>query len=169
MRNAGRLIQEGRVDGVKLEGGEVRVPHIEALIDAEIPVMGHLGLTPQSVLEFGGYKIQGRSPSAVTALTDDARRLEDAGCFAIVLEGMPEIASQAITEMVSVPTIGIGAGTTCDGQILVTPDLLGMTERVPKFVRKYADIRKVTSDAVKAYVGDVRSGNFPNDSETYQE
>ena len=167
LRNAGRLIKEAGVDGVKLEGGESRVPHIRALIEAEIPVMGHLGLTPQSVLEFGGYRIQGRTPGDVDRLVADARALVKAGCFAVVLEGMPAAVAARITEAAAVPTVGIGAGVSCDGQILVTPDLLGMTERIPKFVRPYADARAITIDAVRRYADDVREGRFPGPEETY--
>jgi len=169
LRNAGRLIQEAGVDGVKIEGGANRVPHVRALIDAEIPVMGHLGLTPQSVLEFGGYKVQGRTPDAVDRLVEDARALEGAGCFALVLEGVPAPAADRVTAALSIPTVGIGAGAGCDGQILVTPDLLGMTERVPRFVRRYADLRGTILDAARRFGEDVRAGRFPGPEETYEE
>ena len=169
LRNAARLIQEAGVDGVKLEGGRERLPHIEKLIQAEIPVMGHLGLTPQSVLEFGGYRVQGRSRDAVENLIRHARALAGAGCFAIVLEGIPGGAAEAVTAAVPVPTIGIGAGVACDGQILVTPDLLGLTGSAPKFVRPYADLRGTVLEAVRRYAEDVREGRFPGPEETYPE
>ena len=169
LRNAGRLIQEAGVDAVKIEGGEPRVPHIRALIQAEIPVMGHLGLTPQSVLEFGGYKVQGRGSDAVEQLVTDARALEAAGCFAVVLEGMPAAVAERLTGILGIPTVGIGAGAGCDGQILVTPDLTGLTPRAPKFVRRYADLRGTILDAVRRYADDVRTGAFPGPDETYPE
>jgi 3-methyl-2-oxobutanoate hydroxymethyltransferase len=169
VRNAGRLVQEAGVDGVKLEGGRERVPHIRAIREAEIPVMGHLGLTPQSVLEFGGYRVQGREPEAARRLREDARLLEGAGCFAIVLEGVPGGLAAEITKGVSIPTVGIGAGAACDGQILVVSDLLGLPRETPRFVRRYADLRSVIGDAVKRYADDVREGRFPGPDESYGE
>ncbi len=169
LRGAGRLVQEAGVDGVKLEGGRERVPHIRALVGARIPVMGHLGLTPQSVLAFGGHRVQGRGENAVEHLLEDARALESAGCFSMVLEGMPESTARRITEAVGIPTIGIGAGAACDGQILVTPDLLGLTPRKFRFVRRYADLRTTMGDAVRRFARDVRDGDFPASEETYEE
>ncbi len=169
LANAGRLIQEAGVDGVKLEGGRRRTDHIRKLVDAEIPVMGHLGLTPQSVLRFGGYRVQGRSTDAAEELLEDAKAIEEAGVFSIVLEGMPATLAARITAAVSVPTIGIGAGPECDGQILVIQDLLGMPASTPKFVRRYAELRQVIGDAARRYADDVREGDFPGPGETYGE
>jgi 3-methyl-2-oxobutanoate hydroxymethyltransferase len=140
---------------------------IEALVAAEIPVMGHLGLTPQSVNTMGGYRVQGRDDAAAHALALDAEALVAAGCFAIVLEGVPEKVGAAITESVDVPTIGIGAGPACDGQVLVFHDLLGFNATAPKFVRRYADLASEATAAVAAYAADVRSGAFPADAEVY--
>jgi 3-methyl-2-oxobutanoate hydroxymethyltransferase len=167
LRNAGRLVQEAGVDGVKLEGGRRRVDHIRKLVDAEIPVMGHLGLTPQSVLRLGGYRVQGRTEDAAEALLADARAIEAAGCFSLVLEGIPAPLAAKVTAAVSIPTIGIGAGADCDGQILVVNDLLGLPAATPKFVRRYAELRGVIGDAVKRYAADVREGSFPGPEETY--
>jgi 3-methyl-2-oxobutanoate hydroxymethyltransferase len=168
LRNAARLIRESGADAVKLEGGSKRVPAIRAILDAEIPVMGHLGLTPQSVLRMGGYKIQGRDESAVDELIRDARELERAGVFALVLEGIPAAVAARITKTVEVPTIGIGAGDHCDGQVLVFHDLLGMSpERGPKFVRRYAEVYDVQVDAIRRWASDVREGTFPTDAESY--
>lgn len=170
VRNAGRLIKDGGADGVKLEGGAVRVPAVTTIVAAGIPVMGHLGLTPQSVLAFGGFRVQGRGPTAADRLVADARVLEEAGCFALVLEGMPAAVAQRVTAEVSIPTIGIGAGPACDGQVLVIHDLLGATPvRPPKFVRRYADLGAVTVDAARRFIADVRSGAFPSAGETYSE
>jgi len=167
IRNAAELIRAG-AQCVKLEGGRKRVPMIEALIDAEIPVMGHIGLTPQSVHAMGGFKVQARSAEAAIALVEDAKALEHAGCFAMVLEGIPVKVAAAITEAVGIPTIGIGAGPHCDGQVLVLHDVLGIEDRfTPKFVRRYADLKTATIDAISSYVADVRSGAFPNDAESY--
>jgi 3-methyl-2-oxobutanoate hydroxymethyltransferase len=169
VRNAGRLVKEAGVDGVKVEGGKERVPHIRHLISAKIPVMGHLGLTPQSILEFGGYRVQARTPEAAQALEENAKALEDAGCFSLVLEGVPEPVAARVTEAISIPTIGIGAGAACDGQILVVSDLLGLTPEPPRFVRRYANLRGSILDAVTHYAEDVRSGRFPGPEETYPE
>jgi 3-methyl-2-oxobutanoate hydroxymethyltransferase len=141
---------------------------IEALIDAEMPVMGHIGLTPQSVHAMGGFKVQGRQAEAAMELIEDAKALQHAGCFAIVLEGIPVKVAQAITDAVDIPTIGIGAGPHCDGQVLVYHDVLGIEDRfIPKFVRRYADMKTATIDALASYAADVRSGAFPNDEESY--
>jgi len=166
VRNAALLIRAG-AQAVKLEGGAVRTPMIEALVAAEIPVMGHLGLTPQSINVMGGYRVQGRDQAAAHALTVDAKAIVAAGCFAVVLEGVPESVGAAITDSLEVPTIGIGAGPSCDGQVLVFHDLLGFNDRVPKFVRRYAELGQAATAAVAAYAADVRSGAFPADAEVY--
>jgi 3-methyl-2-oxobutanoate hydroxymethyltransferase len=140
---------------------------IEALVAAEIPVMGHLGLTPQSVNVMGGYRVQGRDQAAAHSLSVDAKAIVAAGCFAVVLEGVPETVGAAITDSLDVPTIGIGAGPACDGQVLVFHDLLGLNDRVPKFVRRYAELGEAATAAVAAYAADVRSGAFPAEGETY--
>jgi 3-methyl-2-oxobutanoate hydroxymethyltransferase len=167
VRNAARLVRAGG-GAVKLEGGRKRVEVVEAIVDAEIPVMGHLGLTPQSMLAFGGFKVQGRDLEAVSDLLADAAALADAGCFAIVLEGIPEQVARMITDAVSVPTIGIGAGPHCDGQVLVFHDVLGLEDRLsPKFVRRYAALREVAVDGLAQWAADVRARQFPSDSESY--
>ena len=167
IRNAATLIRAG-AQAVKLEGGRKRVPAIEALVDAEIPVMGHVGLTPQSLHVMGGFKVQGRSAEAARALVDDAKALAAAGCFAIVVEGVPDAVARLVTESVSVPTIGIGAGGGCDGQVLVLHDLLGLEDRLaPKFVRRYASLEADGVAAVATFASDVREGRFPNDDESY--
>ncbi len=166
--NAAKLVRAG-AQGVKLEGGSERVPMIEAIVSAEIPVMGHLGLTPQSLLAQGGYRIQGRSTQAALALVADAKALVHAGCFAVVCEGMPSAVAQMITEAVDVPTIGIGAGSNCDGQVLVFHDVLGIqTDLRPRFVRRYASIYDDGVAALKRFASDVRSENFPNTHESYE-
>jgi 3-methyl-2-oxobutanoate hydroxymethyltransferase len=166
VRNAALLIRAG-AQAVKLEGGAVRTPMIEALVSAEIPVMGHLGLTPQSINVMGGYRVQGRDQAAAHALSVDAKAIVAAGCFAVVLEGVPEAVGSAITDALEVPTIGIGAGPACDGQVLVFHDVLGLNARVPKFVRRYAELGEAATTAVAAYAADVRSGAFPADAEVY--
>ena len=167
VRNAAALIRAGAA-AVKLEGGRSRVPVVEALVDAQIPVMGHLGLTPQSVHAMGGYKVQGQQADSAAALVDDARALAGAGCFAIVLECVPREVARLVTAEVAVPTIGIGAGPDCDGQVLVIHDLLGLEDRpLPKFVRRYATAKADAVAAVAAYAGDVRARAFPSDAESY--
>jgi len=167
VRNAATLVRAG-AQAVKLEGGRARLPVIEAIVRAEIPVMGHLGLTPQSVLAMGGFRVQGKSADAATALLDAAKALSAAGCFAFVIEGVPDVVGAAVTEAVDVPTIGIGAGPACDGQVLVFHDLLGLGSRTPpKFVRQYADVGRIATEAVAAFAEDVRSGRFPSDAESY--
>jgi 3-methyl-2-oxobutanoate hydroxymethyltransferase len=167
VRNAAALVRAG-AQAVKLEGGRKRLGMIEAILDAEIPVMGHLGLTPQSLHAMGGFKVQGREAQAALELVADAKALAHAGCFAIVLEGVPDQVARLVTESVDVPTIGIGAGPWCDGQVLVFHDLLGIEERLaPKFVRRYASLRDDAVAALTAYAADVRGGNFPADSESY--
>ena len=165
--NAARLIRAG-AQAVKLEGGQRRAPVIEAIVSAEIPVMGHLGLTPQSVNVMGGFRVQAKSPEAAAMLLDDALAIEAAGVFAVVLEGVPDVVAGRVTEALDVPTIGIGAGSGCDGQVLVFHDVLGLSTRTPaKFVRRYADLRSETVAAVSAYAADVRGGSFPSEAETY--
>ena len=165
--NAAALVRSG-AQCVKLEGGTKRIPMIEAIVDAEIPVMGHIGLTPQSMHAMGGFKVQGRQTEAALQLVSDAKALQHAGCFAIVIEGVPDEVAAMITDAVDLPTIGIGAGPRCDGQVLVMHDLLGIEDRMaPKFVRRYADVKKVSVDAVTAYAADVRTGAFPNAEESY--
>ena len=168
VHNAGRLVREGGAEAVKLEGGRKRLPMVEALVDAEIPVMGHLGLTPQSVHAMGGYRVQGKALEAARELIDDAQALAGAGVFAIVLEGVPDLLAQLVTKEVSVPTIGIGAGPGTDGQVLVFHDVLGLHDgRMPKFVRSYADLHGDAIEALKAFFLDVEKGAFPAEEETY--
>jgi 3-methyl-2-oxobutanoate hydroxymethyltransferase len=165
--NAARLIRAG-AQCVKLEGGRTRVPMIEAIVDAEIPVMGHIGLTPQSVNAMGGFRVQGRQSEAALALVADAKALEHAGCFALVIEGVPDEVASLVTDAVDIPTIGIGAGPGCDGQVLVMHDVLGIEDRVtPKFVRRYADVKGVSVDALRHFAADVRVGAFPSHDESY--
>ena len=167
VRNAAELVRAG-AHAVKLEGGVRRVAMVEALVQAEIPVMGHIGLTPQSLHVMGGYKVQGQQADTAAALVDDAVALAGAGCFAIVLEGIPAEVARAVTAAVAVPTIGIGAGPWCDGQVLVFHDLLGLEDRVlPRFVRRYASLKADAVAAVKAYAEDVRARRFPSDAESY--
>lgn len=168
LRNAGRLVREGGAEAVKLEGGVRRIPMIEAIIGAEIPVLGHLGLTPQSVHAMGGYRVQGREVEAARTMIQEAKELESAGVFAIVLEGIPDVLGRIITEQVSVPTIGIGAGPHTDGQVLVYHDLVGMgSGHVPKFVRPYERLHERAVAALSSYADDVRAGSFPSDEESY--
>ena len=167
VRNAGRLVRAGAA-AVKLEGGRVRTPVVRALVDAQIPVMGHLGLTPQSVHALGGYRVQGQEAEAAAGMVDEAAALAEAGVFAIVLECVPREVARLITSSVPVPTIGIGAGPDCDGQVLVLHDLLGLEDRIaPKFVRRYASLKAEGVAAVAAYADDVRAGRFPSDAESY--
>jgi len=167
VRNAAQLIRAG-AQSVKLEGGAQRVPMIEALVAAEIPVMGHIGLTPQSVHAMGGFKVQGRDSQAALQLVADAKALQHAGCFAIVLEGVPDQVARLVTDAVDVPTIGIGAGVHCDGQVLVFHDVLGIEDRVaPKFVRRYASLKETAVEAMSSFAADVRSGAFPGAEESY--
>jgi 3-methyl-2-oxobutanoate hydroxymethyltransferase len=167
VRNAAVLVRAG-AEAVKLEGGRSRLAVVEALLNAEIPVMGHLGLTPQSVHAFGGYRVQARDTAAAEALINDAKALAAAGCFALVLEGVPDVVAARVTDEVDVPTIGIGAGAACDGQVLVFHDLLGLRQGAPpKFVRQYADLTSVAVTAISSWAADVRGGTFPSDAETY--
>jgi 3-methyl-2-oxobutanoate hydroxymethyltransferase len=168
IRNAVRFVKEAGAEAVKIEGGERRLELIVRLTEAEIPVMGHVGLTPQSVNALGGYRVQGKTPDAAEQLLRDAHAVEAAGAFAVVLEAVPRELAAQITRELRIPTIGIGAGPDCDGQILVVHDLLGLTlHQTPKFARQYADIGAVISSAVREYCDDVRSGGFPSDEESY--
>lgn len=168
--NAGRMIKEGGADAVKIEGGRCMAAAARAIDDAKIPVMGHVGLTPQAIRRFGGYRVQGKTGKGRQAIIDDALALEDAGCFAIVLEGIPWTLAKEITQRVRIPTIGIGAGPYCDGQVLVCHDILGLYEgQVPRFVRQYADVRSVLLKAFTDYVGDVKTGAFPTLEESYDD
>ena len=167
VRNAAALIRAG-AQSVKLEGGRKRLPMIERIIDAEIPVMGHIGLTPQSVHAMGGFKVQGKQAEAARKLVQAAKSLAHAGCYAIVLEGVPVPVAAMVTEAADIPTIGIGAGPHCDGQVLVFHDLLGIEKRLaPKFVRRYAQLGDDATDAVRRFAADVRSGAFPTSAESY--
>jgi 3-methyl-2-oxobutanoate hydroxymethyltransferase len=168
VRNAGRFLKDGGAAAVKLEGGRKRAFLVQALLDAEIPVMGHIGLTPQSVHLMGGYRVQGKTIDQARALVEDAVALEEAGVFSLVLEGMPESLGRAITEAVSVPTIGIGAGRHCDGQVLVFHDLVGLGEgSPPKFARRYARIGDEIGAAARRFIQDVHDGSFPSEAEIY--
>ena len=162
VRNAGRFIQESGMDAVKLEGGSERIPAIEAIVSTGIPVQGHLGLTPQSVHQFGGFRAQGKSAQAAMRLLDDALMLQEAGCVSIVLESIPKRLGRAISERLGIPTISIGAGAGCDGQVLVTNDVLGLFDRfTPRFVKKYADFHGEMAQAFAAYKDDVENRRFP--------
>lgn len=168
VRAALRLIKEGAAEAVKLEGGRKRAPLVKRLVDEEIAVMGHIGLTPQSVNKLGGYRVQGKTAETARALLDDAKALEDAGAFAIVLEVVPREIARLITESVKIPTVGIGAGPHCDIQVLVLHDMLGLTfGKVARFVRPYASLRETMTDAVSRFAEDVRSGSYPSEAESY--
>ncbi|MFP4630509.1 MAG: 3-methyl-2-oxobutanoate hydroxymethyltransferase [Desulfohalobiaceae bacterium] len=168
VRNAGRFLQEGRAQAVKLEGGSTVLPQIRAIVQAGIPVQGHLGLTPQSAGQLGGFKVQGRDFAAAKRLVEDAQALEEAGCFSIVLEAIPAEVADRITQAVSIPTIGIGAGPGCDGQVLVLHDLAGLFERfTPKFVKKYASLGQDLQQAVQRFRQEVESGSFPGPEHTF--
>jgi len=162
VRNAGRLFKEARADCVKLEGGRSQADKVAAIVRAGIPVMGHIGLTPQTATQLGGFKVQGKDPAAAQALIDDARALQDAGAFALVIECVPTSLGTRITEAVSIPTIGIGAGPHCDGQVLVLHDLVGLFDRfVPKFVKRYANLSAEMAKAIAEYREEVLAGAFP--------
>ena len=166
--NAGRLMKEARANAVKLEGGKEICPQIKAITDAGIPVVAHLGMTPQSVNAFGGFKVQGKTQEKAQKLLDDARAVEKAGAFCITLECVPSALAKKITETVSVPTIGIGAGKDCDGQILVYQDLLGMfSDFTPKFVKKYADVGTMMKEAFENYIAELDNGSFPTEKHAY--
>ena len=168
VKNALRLIKEGGAEAIKLEGGHKRVPLVKRLVDEEISVMGHIGLTPQSINQLGAYRVQGKTPKAAQQLIDDAKALEDAGAFAVVLEVVPREIARLITESISIPTIGIGAGSHCDIQVLVIHDMLGLSfGKQARFVRPYANLREVITDAVTRYADDVRNGTYPSEAESY--
>jgi len=168
IKNAGRILQEGGAQAVKLEGGQEVVPVIRTLTAAGIPVMGHLGLTPQSIYQFGGYKVQGKEEAAARKLIYDARALQEAGVFALVLECIPAALARYLTEKLTVPTIGIGAGVDCNGQILVIHDLLGMLEgQAPKFVKQYAKLREEIVQAIQTYRAEVQNSIFPGSEQSY--
>jgi 3-methyl-2-oxobutanoate hydroxymethyltransferase len=168
LRNAMRFVKEGGAEAVKVEGGERRLELIARLTEAEIPVMGHVGLTPQSVNALGGYRVQGKTPGTAEQVFRDARAVEAAGAFAVVLEAMPRELATEITRTLRIPTIGIGAGPDCDGQILVLHDMLGLTfQEPPKFARRYANVGEMISNAVREYCADVQNGSFPSDAESY--
>jgi 3-methyl-2-oxobutanoate hydroxymethyltransferase len=166
--NAGRLVQEGGADAVKLEGGDRVSDAVRRIVEAGIPVMGHLGLTPQSVLAFGGYKVQARGEADQERLVQEARTLESCGCFSLVLEGIPAKLGAEVSRALQIPTIGIGAGVHCDGQVLVTHDLLGLYHgHTPKFVRRYAELGDAMRSAFERFSGDVKARRFPSDKESY--
>lgn len=167
--NAGRLMKEGRAHAVKLEGGVEMEETIRSIVNASIPVCGHIGLTPQSINAFGGFKVQGKGEAAAQKLLDDARAVERAGAFAIVLECVPAALAKRVTEEISIPTIGIGAGADCDGQVLVYQDMLGMfTDFKPKFVKHFANVGQIMTEAFKAYDAEVKAGEFPAVEHTYK-
>ena len=160
--NAGRMLAEGRAQAVKLEGGARVLSRVRAIVAAEIPVMGHIGLTPQSIAKLGGFKVQGKTAAAAEALVEEARMLEEAGCFSLVIEAVPAPLAKLVTEAVAIPTIGIGAGPHCDGQVLVTQDVLGLFDQFrPKFVKRYAELGQFAREAMGAYIDEVRGGAFP--------
>jgi 3-methyl-2-oxobutanoate hydroxymethyltransferase len=169
VENALRFVKEGGAEAVKLEGGRKRFKIIEAILDAEIPVLAHLGLTPQSINRIGGFKTQGKQKAGADEILEDAVELERRGVFGIVLESIPEELAKKITESISIPTIGIGAGKYCDGQILVFHDLVGFTNMyLPKFVRRYANVYASIHDALRSYIADIQSGNFPGEEESFR-
>lgn len=166
--NAGRLMKEGRASAVKLEGGKEVCPQVKAITEAGIPVMGHLGLTPQSINALGGHRVQGKTQQAAQKLLDDARALQEAGAFAVVLECVPERLADKVTKELEIPTIGIGAGSGCDGQVLVYQDMLGMfSDFTPKFVKKFANVGQVMKEAFKSYIDEMQQGSFPSQEHCY--
>lgn len=166
--NAGRLMKEGRASAVKLEGGKEVCPQVKAVTEAGIPVMGHLGLTPQSINALGGHRVQGKTQQAAQKLLDDARALQEAGAFAVVLECVPERLADKVTKELEIPTIGIGAGAGCDGQVLVYQDMLGMfSDFTPKFVKKFANVGQVMKEAFKSYIDEIQQGSFPSQEHCY--
>lgn len=170
VENAGRFLSEGGAAAVKLEGGRRILTAVDAIVAADIPVMGHVGLTPQSYRKFGGFKVQGRGAESARGIRDDAKALAEAGCFALVLECVPDALAAEITAEVPIPTIGIGAGAACDGQVLVFHDVVGLTRDLrPKFVRRYADLSTVIEDAARAFTRDVKTGSFPSKDESFSD
>ncbi len=168
VENANRFMKEGRADCVKLEGGKTMAPVIEAIVNAGIPVQGHIGLTPQTASALGGFKVQGKNAEAARALIEDAKAVEKAGCFSLVMEAVPAPVAKIITETVSIPTIGIGAGIDCDGQVLVMYDMVGLFDRfTPKFVKQYAKISEIISSAIAEFKADVENGRFPEEKHSF--
>jgi 3-methyl-2-oxobutanoate hydroxymethyltransferase len=168
LRNAGRFMQEAGADGVKLEGGRLLAPTVRRLVEAGIPVMGHVGLLPQSLARFGGFKVQGRTAPAAEVIVEDGLALEDAGAFGVVAEAVPAEVGQALADRLSIPVIGIGAGGGCDGQVLVWHDLLGLTDDfMPRYLKRYALLSGQIVEALRTYVAEVRSGLFPGDEHAY--
>jgi 3-methyl-2-oxobutanoate hydroxymethyltransferase len=166
--SAGRMMKEAGVHGIKVEGGKPIVKTVQKIVEAGIPVMGHLGLTPQSIYKFGTYKVRATEDSEAHALIEDAKSLEEAGCFSIVLEKIPAKLAAKVTKELAIPTIGIGAGADCDGQVLVTHDMLGLNKEFnPRFLRRYADMHTVMTEAVQKYAEDIKKGDFPNEDEQY--
>lgn len=168
LNNAGRMMKEAGAHGIKLEGGKAVIKTVKKIVAAGIPVMGHLGLTPQSIYQFGTYRVRAREEEEANTLIEDADALEKAGCFALVLEKIPAPLAKKVTEAISIPTIGIGAGQQCDGQVLVVHDMLGLNKEFnPRFLRRYADLGSDMTEAVQQYISDVKSGDFPNEEEEY--
>lgn len=166
--SAGRMMKEAGVHGVKVEGGKPIIDTVRKIVDAGIPVMGHLGLTPQSIYKFGTYKVRATEDEEAESLIEDAKRLEEAGCFSLVLEKIPAKLAAKVTEALSIPTIGIGAGPSCDGQVLVIHDMLGLNKEFnPRFLRRYADLHTVMTESVQKYIDDIKKGDFPNEEEQY--
>lgn len=169
LTNAGRMMKEAGVHAVKMEGGKPVIDTVAKIVGAGIPVMGHLGLTPQSIYQFGTYKVRATESSEAEQLVEDAKRLEQAGCFSLVLEKIPAKLAARVSAEISIPTIGIGAGGQCDGQVLVTHDMLGLNKEFkPRFLRRYADLHGSMTDAVQKYITDIKSGDFPNENEQYE-
>jgi 3-methyl-2-oxobutanoate hydroxymethyltransferase len=169
VKNAGRIIKEGGAEAVKIEGGLEIEEQIKAIVNAKIPVVGHLGLTPQAINKFGGFKVQGRTQEAHDKLISDAKAIENVGAFAIILEAIPEHLAKEVTEILNIPAIGIGAGRYCDGQVLVVDDMIGMFDDfTPKFVKKYANVSQIIKTAVKEYIEEVKEGKFPKEENTYK-
>ena len=167
--NAGRLIKEGGAQAVKLEGGEHMAKTIRAIVDIDIPVVGHIGLTPQSIHRMGGFRVQGREDEQARKILADAKAVEESGAFAMVLEGIPRDLARAVTESVSIPTIGIGAGSDCDGQVLVIHDILGLCDKYsPKFVKRYADISATIASGIEQYIKEVKAGDFPTTNHSFK-
>lgn len=167
--NAGRLIKEAGAQAVKLEGGEPMAETIRAIVNIDIPVMGHVGLTPQSIHRMGGFRVQGRDDQQAAQILADARAVEEAGAFAVVLEGIPSSLAKQITETVSIPTIGIGAGADCDGQVLVIHDILGLCDKYsPKFIKRYADVSSTISAGIGDYIREVKAGEFPTEAHSFK-
>jgi len=168
VKNCGKVLKQGHAEAVKLEGGEEIAPTVKRLTDLGIPVMGHIGLKPMHVHLMGGYKVQGRDAKGEKQILKDAKALEKAGAYAVVLEGIPQALAQKVTRSLKIPTIGIGSGPHCDGQVLVIYDLLGMYQEIrPKFVRQYANLFETISDSVKRYIQDVQGGSFPGEKESF--